>query len=313
MPPHRVAVTYANDQWNDGAGAQLHRIYGIYALSRFLRLPYVHSPLSKVGYQGLKALEANAGSGDLVDSLNRLFAIASDIPLPEPRHEVVLPAPQLGFERALEALSLRMGRPVLGRIVLPFPVTDRFSWCFEACKAISPFRAEEKGGPLRVALHVRRGELFVVDSDRMLPNAFYIGAAQRIARVLEKLGRDYRIELHTEVASKDFVVHPNHHGIEGRIAEPVAVGPALNALGDFEVLPNLLGCINDPMIDCLRKLATADILVMSRSSFSYVAAILNRTGTILYHPFWHPALPSWLTAAPDGSFDEAALLARLAH
>ena len=53
----------------------------------------------------------------------------------------------------------------------------------------------------------------------------------------------------------------------------------------------------------MRSLATADVLVMSRSSFSYVAAILNRDGAVMYHPFWHRAPSSWITVAPDGRFD----------
>ena len=44
---------------------------------------------------------------------------------------------------------------------------------------------------------------------------------------------------------------------------------------------------------------------MSRSSFSYVGAILNKTGIVLYHPFWHTALSSWLTVDPDGQFDRS--------
>jgi hypothetical protein len=51
-------------------------------------------------------------------------------------------------------------------------------------------------------------------------------------------------------------------------------------------------------------LATADVLVMSRSSFSYLGGILNRNGIVLYHPFWHRAPSSWMTVDPDGRFDE---------
>jgi hypothetical protein len=57
--------------------------------------------------------------------------------------------------------------------------------------------------------------------------------------------------------------------------------------------------------DCLRKLATADVLVMSRSSFSHLAGILNRNGVIMYHPFWHRPLSPWITVDPEGQFDEA--------
>jgi hypothetical protein len=40
-------------------------------------------------------------------------------------------------------------------------------------------------------------------------------------------------------------------------------------------------------------LVAADILVTSRSSFSYVAALLSN-GIIYYNPFWHPPLNKWI-------------------
>jgi len=51
----------------------------------------------------------------------------------------------------------------------------------------------------------------------------------------------------------------------------------------------------------LRRMATADALVMSRSSYSYVAAILNANGIVVYHPFWHSPLKEWLVSDADGA------------
>src|SRR6266478_5618288 len=81
--PPNLAITYANDQLQDGAGAQLLRIYGIYALSRFLGVPYFHSPIDQIGYQGLQTLENNASVSDVVLQYNRIFHIPSDLYLPE--------------------------------------------------------------------------------------------------------------------------------------------------------------------------------------------------------------------------------------
>jgi hypothetical protein len=92
---------------------------------------------------------------------------------------------------------------------------------------------------------------------------------------------------------------------------PTVITPEMCRLDAFDALPNLVYCINDPPIDCLRKLATADVLVMSRSSFSYVGAILNKTGIVMYHPFWHSALSSWLTVDADGHFDRSRFDERL--
>ena len=127
---------------------------------------------------------------------------------------------------------------------------------------------------------------------------------QQIALLLEALGSDYQIELHTEVPSAEFTVRPEHHGIGHRIPAPVVVSPETYRLDDFSALPNLVHCVNERAIDCIRQLATADVLVMSRSSFSYLGGILNRNGIVLYQPFWHQAPSSWMTVGPDGSFDD---------
>lgn len=47
-------------------------------------------------------------------------------------------------------------------------------------------------------------------------------------------------------------------------------------------------------ISSLIYMANAKYLILSKSSFSYVAAILNRQGTIVYTPFWHQRLMRWI-------------------
>jgi hypothetical protein len=146
-----------------------------------------------------------------------------------------------------------------------------------------------------------------VDSDRMLPNAYFIAVAQQVAQVLDALKVDFQIELYTEVPDQPFVVTPGHHGIHHRIGASFVLRPELSRIDEFGVLPNLVHRINGEAVDCLRGLATADIMVMSRSSFSYLGGILNRRGVVLYHPFWHGALSSWLKVEPDGQFDQSEL------
>jgi hypothetical protein len=49
----------------------------------------------------------------------------------------------------------------------------------------------------------------------------------------------------------------------------------------------------DPL-SVIQEMANSDILIMSRSSFSYVAGILNQSGNV-YFPasFWHKPLANW--------------------
>ncbi len=307
----KLVLTYDNMRFTDGVGAQLHRIYGIYSISRLLGVPYLHSPLGRVDYQGLYALEGNRADPGFHHEFNDLFQIKSDIAPTDDFHKIKPIHISMDILRQIVALfdaHKTGGRPSLVQLALPHGIADLFPDCYEVCKQISPFASSvREGGAVRVAIHVRRGELLVLDSERMLPNVYYIEVAQNVARVLDALKMDYQMELHTEVPNKEFIVQPNHHGISHRIRTPVTVSPQMCRLDDFSVLPKLVFCINETPVECLRKLATADILVMSRSSFSYVAAILNRNGIMLHHPFWHPALSSWITVGRNGQFDRVKL------
>jgi hypothetical protein len=306
----KLVLTYDNNAMSDGVGAQLQRIYGIYSISRLLGASYLHSPLSRVSYQGLSALEENAANPGFHHEFNDLFQIKSDVLPTDHFHTVKLSVISMELVDELVDLFDRRethGRPSLVQLLLPYGIADRFPDCYEVCKEISPFASSGGGEVLRIALHVRRGEQLVLDSDRMLPNSYYITVARNVVQVLESQGIDYQIELYTEVPNKEFVVRPNHPGIDHRITGTRVVGPEMLRLSEFDVLPSLVPCTNGKAIDCIGKLATADILVMSRSSFSYVAGILNRNGVVLYHPFWHSPLSSWITVDQVGRFDQQRL------
>jgi hypothetical protein len=301
----RVVFTYDNHHTTDGAGSQLQRIYGIFAVARLLGAAYLHTPLLRVDYQGVLALERHELDPHFHRAFNAVCRLPSD----------TLPAGDLE-ERTISYLSLErldalLGppndrspmRPLLLHIGMPFGISDRFPDSLVVCQDVSPFQwPEQSGRPLRVAVHVRRGELFVVESQRMLPNSYYVAAARQVARALEARGIAYGIELHTEIPTAEFAVKPGYPGLMSRAVNSV-ISPAMSHLTDFEVLPHLVRCINDPTLDCLRKLATADVLLMSRSSFSYLAAILNRRGIVLCNPFWHGTLSSWLQVNDQGAFD----------
>jgi hypothetical protein len=305
----KLVLTYDGSVLTDGAGAQLQRIYGTYALARLLGAAYLHSPLRRVDYQGLAALERNVADPAFHHALNECFQIPSDVAPSDGFHDVRLRDVSMDTVTQLAATFDRNetdGRPILARLVFPYGITDRFPDCYEACKAVSPFAPSPQADrALRVAVHVRRGDLFAVESDRMLPNAYFIQVAQQVAQALSALMIDFQIELYTEIPGQSFVVTPDHHGIHRRISTPFVFHPESIRIDEFGVLPNLVHRINGEAIDCLCGLATADVLVMSRSSFSYLGGILNRNAIVLYHPFWHPAPSAWLTVDPDGQFDQS--------
>jgi hypothetical protein len=86
----KIVLTYDNTRFTDGAGAQLQRIYVIYSISRLLGVPYLHSPLGRVEYQGLSALESNMASPGYHHELDDLFQIKSDVLPRDDFHKIKL-------------------------------------------------------------------------------------------------------------------------------------------------------------------------------------------------------------------------------
>jgi hypothetical protein len=305
-----VALTYANDLAVDGGGAQLHRIYGIYAIARWLNLPYVHSPILRIQYQGLTALEDNSDLPDFESRWNQAFAIPSDIDMPEryTAHSMRDADPDR-IKQLQVAANIRREFALI-RILHPHSVTDRNPELYRHVRAISPF-PEVRSDLFRLAIHVRRGELFAIESGRMMPNSYYVSYALAFIEAFQRLGIPFICELYTEVVSKEFVLTQEHRGLLSSIGGNRTMTPAMSQLEDFSVLPNLVPFLNGDPIETLRGMATADALILSRSSFSYVAAILNANGIIVYHPFWHRSLKDWVIGGEDFQAPRDEIMARV--
>ena len=304
-----IALTYANDKMTDGAGSQLIRIYGIYALSRYFHVPYVHTPLKEIGYQGLAALEKNGGSPHMQDRYNRIFNIPSDIQVPADAIPQYIDVPKAADILRLKNEAEKENKFYLLRILLPVAILNTDTEMLRCLKTVSPFKPTPSD-VFRIAIHVRRGEEFAVDSHRMLPNSYYITAATRIIDALKQLGIPFACELYTEVASRPFVVTTQSYGMNGRLSHPVVIDPRMNRIADFDAIPNLQKFINTDPIDALKGMSTADALIISKSEFSYLPALFGQ-GIVVYYPMEGAPLKEWLIADKNGNFSSDELRKQL--
>lgn len=303
-PLKNLALTYNNEWLMDGAGSQLCRIYGIYALAREQNIFYYHSPLKRIGYQGVLALEKNEENLELPRRYNKKFQIPSDINIPSDANIINL---TLASYRALtyirEAAEKNPQKFFLVKIGGATAMVGKRSAMLESVRALSPFQ-KENSSCLRVAIHVRWGDLPVGCSQRLLPNKYYIDLAKKFIQLLSAWNIPHVCELYTELPARSIKVTPDHYGMEGRLAESIQLDPAFFGIEDFEAIPHLKKFINDDPIETLEKLATSDILIMSRSAFSYLAAMFNQTGMPVYTPFEYPPMPGWLHPLPLPLFEE---------
>lgn len=121
-----------------------------------------------------------------------------------------------------------------------------------------------------VAVHIRRPDEFDIrnnlfDSFRRCDNSHYINILNSIRQFKHKKPLRFHIyscdtlENLKDLVSEDVVFH-----------------------------------IDEKVLDTFNDLVFADILVLSKSSFSYIAALLSRAEIKYYTPFWHPPLDGWI-------------------
>ena len=159
---------------------------------------------------------------------------------------------------------------------------------------------------LTVAVHVRRGDA-IRDKNRgsrSVPNRGYLGLLAALLPVLQREGRGapLHVVIHTQNAANTSAVLD----WDGRSTDYAAAlrrhAGVRVSLGPADVLASFSGLCN------------ADVVITSKSGFSYMAAVLCRRPVFLTVPFWHSyhcvpnALP--VTVAPDHvyNFSEALLL-----
>lgn len=271
---------------NDGFGAQYQRILGIYSICKEYNVGYIHTGFLDIEYQGLSALEKNQNDNNFVNECNKRILIScdKDVKIDE---EVNI---QTINERVLlQLIEYAKMKNVLAKLYLPYGITDMNPTLYKHCHGVYKTLLKPNT-KFTIGVHVRRGELFVVDSDRMLPNSYYINNTIRVLDICKKLHLDYEVELYTEIPKNDLTVTGKHPGINDRITNEVVIKPEQHSIEDFDIIPNLKKYINEDLLITFDRMINCDILLASRSSLSACASYV-KSGLTLYHKFWHNMKP----------------------
>lgn len=141
-----------------------------------------------------------------------------------------------------------------------------------------------------VAIHIRRGDVVSHQQwNRFTPNAHYLETIRRMREVLGD--RPHRFHVFSQS-------HPRPSLLDE----------------DFQPFVDLGCCmhLDADVFETMHHLVTADVLVTSKSSFSYLPAVLSR-GIVLYEPFWHHPMSPWIQVSDDGGFDTERLWTRLSR
>jgi hypothetical protein len=159
--------------------------------------------------------------------------------------------------------------------------------------AAAPVRAEDallfRPGQVSIAVHVRRGDV-TKEAAAANPNLAlryqdegYFRAV--LAQVMATIGTRFAPDIY--IFSQ---------------GDPAA-------LADIAPYPNVRVCTDMGARASFAHMAAADILITSKSSFSYKPGLLGAGIRIVPTPFWHdyPDDPLWVRADGEGRFDPASL------
>jgi hypothetical protein len=140
---------------------------------------------------------------------------------------------------------------------------------------------------------------------------YYLNVIRRLEVILDELKLNRQYELYTELPTKS-----PPQGLDGESSrDPTLNGLDFNAearmIAQFDAVPNLVKYINTDPIEAIERMATASVVIMSHSAFSYLPSLLNARGVIIYHRFWHVPLRNWVIASDDGWFAKNSLVRRL--
>jgi len=123
------------------------------------------------------------------------------------------------------------------------------------------FNAPPHSNP-RVAVHIRRGDVKADNQMRYIPNSYYVDVITKIKHISQEA---------------EIFIFSESHSSES-----------------FDVFRQL-GCklfLDADLEFTWKEMIFADVLVMSKGSFSYVPAIYN-SNFVIYYPAWYTKLAHW--------------------
>jgi hypothetical protein len=259
----------------DGAGAQVQAKMSALCLAKAYGLTYVHEPFRRI--------EHTEGHPDeWAASWERMFNLGYG-----EASAVSCSLPRVGIEDFM-ANRRWWSSPCLLSAPNFTAFTDREPDAYlniakqlRAKYALSA-AARPRSRALEVCVHLRRGDVSANDPEtagRLTRSDAMANSIAQVRTVLKALGAMIRVRVFSQGSEQDFTVFRD-------------LGCDL--------------CLDLSALETFRELVAADVLIMSKSSFSYVAAILN-DGVQIYDRYARSPMSHWVERGRDGLADPTLL------
>ena len=260
--PDDTRITLTNRPRGDGGGSQiLYSAFGL-AVARALGLEYQHRVFETVEHTVGDAMEFR-------EKWNRLVDFENAFPLPSTQ-----PTYTLGSRvHTLRALLSLAGRFSITSSRFRYLINDHPEWLHLVRPQLREMYARKMDpvpgkSDIAVTFHIRRGDVTKTQNAGMYTSADELVADITKIRSVPAY-KDLRAEIVIEEADRE---------LEMKLPRNCRVI-----------------VVNDPF-EAFDRLVAAKILVIDKSSFSYVAGLLSEN-TVIYRDYWYPPMPDWLRLA----------------
>lgn len=198
------------------------------------------------------------------------------------------------------------------RLVIAFPaiLLDKNPWIYESFGKYLEQSTSIKNPStkLQITVHIRRGEVLLSQfRDRYSPFEYYEQLLELLINELSIFGIQYSLTVLSEKISNPILESNNPKVVKSLEINPS--NPYLKELenGKFQLLdevfdaekyPNLAQgqfLRNNDAFSDFRLMCNSDILLTSKSSFSFTAGLLNARALKIYEKFWHTPSGHWYT------------------
>jgi hypothetical protein len=274
----------------------------IYSLSKSLNLDYFHTPIKYVSVHPLDPHQTISQYREYLNRLNKFVEFPSDIALVDINDFSVLEIPKLQLKSLLNLICTPTRKRKLIKLVDVYGVVDSVPGIYCHARRIVNTRVLPRNQSTSefepvVAVHYRSvpGDFSVYEGEgqtRQIQIDRVKGVISRALREFDKV--EPKLVVYTDAPSIDMVVKvfPNQEKLwEGT---PGYSNGNLHLHGRdllaafSNVSPNINIVVGGDPLEAIIQMTKADILITSKSSLSYVPAILG-TNNQVYAPieFWH--------------------------
>ncbi len=300
----KISISLDSEKLEDGLGAQIQRQFSLKALAHYLRIDFSPTPIKQIAIHPLDNFTDISLMQNFLNEVNEIFRLKAQS---ESDYDSLVIVGKLTIWKLLK-IVVRVRKTKTNthlRVLEAYSLVDANPQIYVDSLRDFHLKAESISNSHQVfksdiCIHYRQGAG---------GNAVYPG--QKISRelnpqyfidLLQRLDTDgKRIIVFTDAPVQNVNFKPEVTQEHLWLGTPGYENGTVRIQGlDLKNIFAIAGfdvrvVIGGDLLTTILSFIESKSLLMSRSSLSYVAALLNKDGDIYYPPnFWHPPLNRWI-------------------